>query len=181
MVCIIFLFLTRFYVNNARSSGNPTWCTFQSYSIMFSRQILMHVYYAFKSYVRQEGHLYEVFRIQLGDTSYLRTSVKGCSKIRRVLAKSRLILDEIFRLYRKFVSYLRPISHKMRLIFPRIIGLLSSSKFYCKFMQICSALNLSASLPGNMPIVLSRTLLCVSTSFYYGTFAINTRIMSNYL
>ena len=137
---------------------------------MFSRQILMHVYHAFKSYVRQEGHLYEVFHI-LGDTS----------KIRRVLAKSRLILDEIFRLYRKFVSYLRPMSHKMRLIFPRIIGLLSSSKFYCKFMQICSALNLSASLPGNMPIVLSRTLLCVPTSFYYGTFAINTRIMSNYL
>ena len=180
MVCIIFLFLTRFYVNNARSSGNPTWCAFQSYSIMFSRQILTHVYYAFKSYVRQEGHLYEVFRI-LGDTSYLRTSVKGCSKIRRVLAKSRLILDEIFRLYRKFVSYLRPISHKMRLILPRIIGLLSSSKFYCKFMQICSALNLSASLPGNMPIILSHTLLCVPTSFYYGTFAINTRIMSNYL
>ena len=125
MVCIIFLFLTRFYVNNARSSGNPTWCAFQSYSIMFSRQILMHVYYAFKSYVRQEGHLYEVFRI-LGDMSYLRTSVKGCSKIRRVLAKLRLILDKIFRLYRKFVSYLTPISHNMRLIFPRMIGLLSS-------------------------------------------------------
>ena len=86
--------------------------------------------------------------------------------IRRVLAKSRLILDEIFRLYRKFGSYLRPISHKMRLIFPRIIGLLSSSKFYCKFMQICSALNLSASLPGNMPIVLSRTLLCVRKSYW---------------
>ena len=77
MVRVIFLFLTRFYVNNARSNGNPTWCAFQSYSIMFSRQILMHVYYAFKSYVRQEGHLYEVFRV-LGDTSYLRTGVKGC-------------------------------------------------------------------------------------------------------
>ena len=70
--------------------------------------------------------IYTKFFPILGDTSYLRTSVKGCSKIRRVLATSRLILDEIFRLYRKFVSYLRPISHKMRLIFPRIIGLLSS-------------------------------------------------------
>ena len=34
--------------------------------------------------------------------------------IRRVLAKPRLILDEMCRLYGKFVSYLR------RLIFPRI-------------------------------------------------------------
>ena len=29
------------------------------------------------------------------DASYLRTCVKGCSKMRRVLAKSRLILDEM--------------------------------------------------------------------------------------
>ena len=36
---------------------------------------------------------------------YLRTGVKGCSKIRRVLAKSRLILDEMCRLYGKFASY----------------------------------------------------------------------------
>ena len=47
----------------------------------------MHAYYAFASYVRREGHLYEVYL----DASYLRTGVKGCSKIRRVLAKSRLI------------------------------------------------------------------------------------------
>ena len=32
-----------------------------------------------------------------------------------------------------------------------------------------------------MPIILSCTLLCVSTRFYYGTFAINTRIVSSYL
>ena len=36
--------------------------------------------------------------------------------IRRVLAKPRLILDEMCRLYGKFVSYLR------RLNFPRING-----------------------------------------------------------
>ena len=37
----------------------------------------------------------------------LRTGVKGCSKILRVLAKSRLILDEMCRLYGKFASYVR--------------------------------------------------------------------------
>ena len=63
MVRVIFLFLTRFYVNDACRNGNPTWCTFQSYGIMFSRQKLMYVYYAFKSYVTHEGHLNEVFRI----------------------------------------------------------------------------------------------------------------------
>ena len=41
------------------------------------------------------------------DASYLRTGVKGCSKIRRVLVKPRLILDEMCRLYGKFASYLR--------------------------------------------------------------------------
>ena len=29
----------------------------------FSRQKLTHVYYAFASYVRREGHLYEVFLV----------------------------------------------------------------------------------------------------------------------
>ena len=52
--------------------------------------------------------------------SYLRTGVKGCSKIRRVLAKPRLILDEMCRLYGKFASYLRRVLCKTRLIFPRI-------------------------------------------------------------
>ena len=38
--------------------------------------------------------------------------------IRRVLAKPRLILNEMCRLYGKFASYLR----RTRLIFPRING-----------------------------------------------------------
>ena len=56
------------------------------------------------------------------DASYLRTGVKGYSKIRRVLAKPRLILDEMCRLYGKFASYLRRVLCKTRLIFPRING-----------------------------------------------------------
>ena len=116
------------------------------------------------------------------DTSYLKTGVKGYSKIRHVLAKSRLILDEMCCLYRKFASYSRHVLCKTWLIFPRINGLLSSYMPQILLqIEICSALNLSASLLGNMPIVLSCTLLCVSTLFYYGTIAINTRIVSNYL
>ena len=42
--------------------------------------------------------------------------------IRRVLAKPRLILDEMCRLYGKFASYLRRVLCKTRLIFPRING-----------------------------------------------------------
>ena len=42
--------------------------------------------------------------------------------IRRVLAKPRLILDEMCHLYGKFASYLRPFLCKTRLIFPRING-----------------------------------------------------------
>ena len=42
--------------------------------------------------------------------------------IRRVLAKLRLILDEMCRLYGKFVSYLSRVLCKMSLIFPRING-----------------------------------------------------------
>ena len=42
--------------------------------------------------------------------------------IRRVLAKPRLILDEMCRLYGKFASYLRHVLCKTRLIFPRING-----------------------------------------------------------
>ena len=116
------------------------------------------------------------------DTSYLRVGVKGCSKIRRVLAKSRLILDEMCCLYRKFASYSRHVLCKTCLIFPRINGLLSSYVPQILLqIESCSVLNLSASLLGNMPIVLSRTLLCISTLFYNGTIAINTRIVSNYL
>ena len=51
------------------------------------------------------------------DASYLRTGAKGCSKIGRVLAKSRLILDEMCRLYGKFASYLRRVLCKTRLFF----------------------------------------------------------------
>ena len=42
--------------------------------------------------------------------------------IRHVLAKPRLILDEMCRLYGKFASYLRRVLCKTRLIFPRING-----------------------------------------------------------
>ena len=42
--------------------------------------------------------------------------------IRRVLAKPRLILDEMCRLYGKFAFYLRRVLCKTRLIFPRING-----------------------------------------------------------
>ena len=42
------------------------------------------------------------------------------------MAKLRLILDEMCHLYRKFMSCLRRLLYKMRLIFPHINGLLSS-------------------------------------------------------
>ena len=42
--------------------------------------------------------------------------------IRRVLAKPRLVLDKMCRLYGKFASYLRRVLCKTRLIFPRING-----------------------------------------------------------
>ena len=42
--------------------------------------------------------------------------------IRRVLAKPRLILDEMCRLYGKIEAYLRRVLCKTRLIFPRING-----------------------------------------------------------
>ena len=74
-----------------------------------ARQKLTHAYYAFASYVRREGHLYEVFL---------------------VLAKPRLILDETCRLYGKFASYLRHVLCKARLIFPRINGPIVSFLFY---------------------------------------------------
>ena len=66
-----------------------------------ARQKLTYAYYGFGSYVRHEGNLYEVFL---------------------VLAKTRLILDEMCRLYGKFASYLRRVLCKTRLIFPRING-----------------------------------------------------------
>ena len=42
--------------------------------------------------------------------------------IRHVLAKPRLILDEMCLLYGKFASYLRHVLSKTCLIFPRING-----------------------------------------------------------
>ena len=63
MVRVLFLFLTRFYVNVSCGNGNPTWSSFQSYGVMFSRQKLMHAYFSFKSYVGREGHLYKVFLV----------------------------------------------------------------------------------------------------------------------
>ena len=46
--------------------------------------------------------------------------LKGQKK--QTLAKPRLILDEMCRLYGKFASYLRRVLCKTRLIFPRING-----------------------------------------------------------
>ena len=41
MVCVLFLFLTRFHVNVARSNGNPTWRAFQSYDVMLQFVFLL--------------------------------------------------------------------------------------------------------------------------------------------
>ena len=60
MVLVLILLLTRFHVNVAHSNGNPTSCT----------------YSAFLSYIRREGHLYEVFL---------------------VLAKTHLIYEQVLR------------------------------------------------------------------------------------
>ena len=79
-----------------------------------ARQKLTHAYYAFASYVRREGHLYEVFL---------------------VLAKTCLILGEMCRLYGKFASYLRRVLCKMRLIFPRINGPILSLISMCNQMM----------------------------------------------
>ena len=82
-----------------------------------------HTYYAFASYLKREGHLYEVFLV-LAKTRLTKQQMlcRGCSKRRRVLPKLRLILDEMCRLYGKFASYLRRVLCKTRLIFPRING-----------------------------------------------------------
>ena len=41
MVRVLFLFLTRFHVNVARSNGNPTWRAFQSYDVMLQFVFLL--------------------------------------------------------------------------------------------------------------------------------------------
>ena len=50
--------------------------------------------------------------------------------IRLVLAKPRLILDEMCRLYGKFASYLRRVLCKTRLNFPRINGPIVDVTFF---------------------------------------------------
>ena len=110
MVRVLFLFLTRFHVSVARSNGN------QQGAKIFPPKInacvpCVRVLCKTRSFIRSFSRL-------SWDASYLRRGVKGCSKIRRVLAKSRLY--ETCRLYRKFASYL--VLCKTRLIFPRING-----------------------------------------------------------
>ena len=56
--------------------------------------------------------------------------------IRRVLAKLRLILDEMCRLYGKFASYLRRVLCKTRLIFPRINGPIMTIKQCLRLSEV---------------------------------------------
>ena len=58
------------------ATANQHGARFKVTASKFSRQKLTHAYYAFTSYVRREGHLYEVFL---------------------VLAKTRLILEQVLR------------------------------------------------------------------------------------
>ena len=81
MVHVLFLFLTHFCVNVARSNGNPTRCIFQSYHVMFSRQKLMHAYNAFMSYVGCEGHIYEVLLVLAKTRLIFRRNVMGLNFI----------------------------------------------------------------------------------------------------
>ena len=111
MVRVLFLFLTCFHVNVARSNGNPTWRAKINACVLCVRVL----YKTRRSFIRSFSRLSQ-------DLSYLRTGAKGCSKIRRVLAKPRLILDEMCRLYGVFASYLRRVLCKTSLIFPRING-----------------------------------------------------------
>ena len=97
MAVVLFLFLTCFHVNIARSNGIQRGAP----------KINAAVLYAFASFVRRELPFIRSFSRLSEDASYLRTGVKGCSKIRRFLAKSRLILGEMCCLYGKFASYLR--------------------------------------------------------------------------
>ena len=94
MFRVLFLFLTRFHVNVARSNGNPT-CGPKINACVLCVRVLFQTR---KSFIRSFS------RLSWG-ASYLRTGVKGCSKIRRILAKPRLILDEMCRLYGKFAFY----------------------------------------------------------------------------
>ena len=78
MVRVLFLFLTRFHVNVARSNGNPAWRA----KNLRMRTMRSHLMY---------------------DAKVIYTKFFS-SKLRRVLSKN-LILDEMCRLYGKFASY----------------------------------------------------------------------------
>ena len=57
--------------------------------------------------------------------------------IRHLLAKQRLILDEMCRLYGMFVSYLRGVLCKTRLFFPCINGPTdTSSNFFVELQKM---------------------------------------------
>ena len=70
--------------------------------------------------------------------------------IRRVLAKPRLILDEMCHLYGKSASYLRRVLCKTRFIFPRINGpivrVIVKSFFFCRFARPSFSSNLAIVL-----------------------------------
>ena len=77
-------------------------------------RVLTHAYYAFACYVRWEGHVYKVFL---------------------VLAKLRLILGEMCRLYGKFTSHVRRVLFffvKMALLLFR--KRFSSLSFFCSIL-----------------------------------------------
>ena len=65
---------------------------------------------------------YLIRRVLLDKTCSYKWYTQFTSYLRRVLAKLRLILGEMCRLYGKFASYLRPVLCKTRLIFPHING-----------------------------------------------------------
>ena len=73
--------------------------------------------------------------------------------IRRILAKPRLILDEMCRLYGKFASYLRRVLSKTRLIFPPINGpnVITTKRTKKKVHSCCFKLHRPYSISVNSP------------------------------
>ena len=63
MVRVLFLLLTRFHVNIANVNANVYCQRFHVNISNVARQKLTHAYYVFASYIRREGHLYEVFLV----------------------------------------------------------------------------------------------------------------------
>ena len=99
--------------------------------------------------------------------------------IRRVLAKPRLILDEMCRLYGKFASYLRRVLCKTHLIFSRINGPIVNSIPDKKAPGIdkVSPRLIKESLP---IIVLSITSI-INASLTSGVFPTSRKIAEVYL